>query len=82
MLDTGIWDDPCRKALDQELTNDRALDAFTLMLFGGNYTNGRETVEKMCSYEPYVARVEVRLASDDLHETVRTAMEKAKRGGW
>jgi hypothetical protein len=36
----------------------------------------------MCSYEPYVARVEVRLASDDLHETVRTAMEKAKRGGW
>jgi hypothetical protein len=82
MLDTGIWDDSCRKALDQELTNDRALDAFTLMLFGGNYTNGTETVEKMCSYDPYVARVEARLAADDLHETVRIAMEKAKRGGW
>ncbi|MGW1425742.1 KAP family P-loop NTPase fold protein [Bradyrhizobium manausense] len=82
MLDTGIWDDPCRKVLDDELADDRALDAFTLMLFGGNYTNGRETVEQMCSYDPYMARVEARLASIDLHETVRVAMEKAKRGGW
>lgn len=82
MLDTGIWDDPCRKALDQELTNDRALDAFTLMLFGGNYTNGKETVEKMCSYDLYIARVETRLGSADLHETVRVAMQKAKSGGW
>lgn len=82
MLDTGIWDDPCRKALDQELTNDSALDAFTLMLFGGNYTNGKETIEKMCSYDPYIARVETRLASGELHETVRIAMEKSKRGGW
>jgi hypothetical protein len=82
MLDTGIWDDPCRKALDDVLTDDRALDAFTLMLFGGNYTNGRGTVEKMCSYDPYIARVEARLASAELHETVRVALEKAKRGGW
>lgn len=82
MLDTGIWDDPCGKVLDEELAEDRALDAFTLMLFGGNYTNGRETVEKMCSYDPYIARVEARLAVTDLHETVRVALEKAKRGGW
>ncbi|KJC50174.1 hypothetical protein UB31_12480 [Bradyrhizobium sp. LTSP849] len=82
MLDIGIWDDPCREALDRELADDRAVDAFTLMLFGGSYTNGRETVEKMCSYDPYITRVEARLASSDLHETVRVAMEKAKRGGW
>lgn len=34
MLDTAIWDNPCRKVLDDELAEDRALDAFTLMLFG------------------------------------------------
>ena len=82
MLDTGVWDDPCRKALDDELTNDRALDAFTLMLYGGNYTNDKQTVEKMCSYDPYLARVEARLGSEDLHETVRVALSKAKSGGW
>ena len=82
MLDTGIWDNPCCEALDRELMDDRAVDAFTLMLFGGAYTNGRETVEKMCSYDPYIARVDARLTAGDLHETVRVAMEKAKRGGW
>jgi hypothetical protein len=82
MLDTGIWDNPCREALDRDLADDRAVDAFTLMLFGGNYTNGRETVEKMCSYDHYIARVDARLTARDLHETVRVAMEKAKRGGW
>jgi len=82
MLDTGIWDDPCRKALNDALAEDRAVDAFTLMLYGGNYTNDIETVEKMCSYDPYFARIEARLAATDFHESVRTAMEKAKRGGW
>jgi hypothetical protein len=82
MLDTGIWDDLCRDALDRELADDRAVDAFTLMLFGGVYTNGKETVEKMCSYASYLARIDARLAAADLHETVRGAMEKAKRGGW
>jgi len=35
MLDTGVWDEPCLKALDAVLVDDRALDAFTLMLFVG-----------------------------------------------
>jgi hypothetical protein len=82
MLDTGIWDDPCRDALDRDLAEDCAVDAFTLMLFGGPYTNGSETVGKMCSYDPYIARVDARLTAGDLHETVRVAMEKAKHGGW
>jgi len=82
MLDTGMWDDPCREALDRELADDHAVDALTVLLFGGAYTNGRETVEKMCSYNPYIARVDARLAAGNLHETVRVAIEKAKRGGW
>jgi KAP family P-loop domain len=82
MLDTGLWDEPCLKALDAVLVDDRALDAFTLMLYGGVYTADRGSVEKMCTYEEYVCRVEVRLASTNLHETVRTALMKAKGGGW
>ena len=82
MLDTGIWDDPCRKALDEVLKDDRALDAFTLMLYGGANTVGKESVEKMCSYDEYIRRVEARLASTNLHETVRIALGKAKDGGW
>jgi hypothetical protein len=82
MLDTGVWDEPCRKALDEVLIDDHALDAFTLMLFGGAYTVDKSSVEKMCSYEEYIRRIEVRLASPNLHETVRTALVKAKDGGW
>jgi hypothetical protein len=80
MLDTGVWDEPCRKALDEVLKDARALDAFTLMLYGGAYTIGQESVERMCSYEEYADRVNSRLASPDLHETVRTALMKAKGG--
>jgi hypothetical protein len=82
MLDTGVWDEPCRKAVDEILSDDRALDAFTLMLYGGAYTVERSSVEKICSYGEYVRRIEVRLASANLHETVRTALVKAKDGRW
>jgi hypothetical protein len=82
MLDTDLWDEPCRKALDEVLTDDHALDAFTLMLYGGAYTVDRSSVEKMCTYEEYVRRIEVRLASTNLHETVRAALAKAKGRRW
>jgi hypothetical protein len=80
MLDTGLWDEPCRKALDGVLGDTRALDAFTLMLYGGAHTVDKSLVEKMCSYEEYGRRIGVRLASPDLHETVRTALVRAKGG--
>lgn len=82
MLDTGVWDDPCRNALDQVIMDDRALDGFTLMLYGGGYMTDKESVERMCSYDAYIARVEKRLAAQDIHETVRVALTKAQTGGW
>ena len=59
---------------------DRALDGFTLMLFGGNYMAETSTVAKICSYETYVDRAQNRLTSataSELHETVRMALQKA-----
>jgi hypothetical protein len=84
MLATGTWGGPCRKQLDDALADDRALDGFTLMLYGAFFTTGRETVEKMCTYDAYIQRVIQRLASptiNDAHQSVRDALEKAKRGG-
>lgn len=82
MLDTGIWDEPCRKSLDDQLLGDRALDAFTLMLYGAHFTTDKSTVEKMCSYENYIGRVGQRLSASGLDETVRSALKKAEGGGW
>lgn len=85
MLDAGIWDDPCREQLDEVLADDRALDGFTLMLFGGNSMTDKATVEKMCSYDAYIKRVSERLASPTINEanqSVRDALRKAKDGGW
>jgi hypothetical protein len=73
---------PMPRDFGSRLADDRAVDAFTLMLFSGAYTNEREIIEKMCSYDLYIGRVDARLSSGDLHETVNVAMEKAKGGGW
>jgi hypothetical protein len=84
MLDTGTWGDSCRRQLDDALADDRALDGFTLMLYGASFTTGRETVEKMCNYGAYIQRVTQRLESatiNNAHQSVRDALEKAKRGG-
>jgi len=78
MLDTGVWDDPCRKALDDVLLNDRALDGFTLMLFGGPFSTDQSTITKMCNYESYLERARRRLNSESaIHESVRVALHKA-----
>jgi energy-coupling factor transporter ATP-binding protein EcfA2 len=85
MIDTGVWDDSCRTVLDDALADNRALDGFTLMLFGGAFTNAQSTIAKMCNYDAYIAHVRTRLESAksaELHETVRVALEKAVGGGW
>lgn len=85
MLDTGIWDDQCRKQLDEVLAEDRALDGFTLMLYGSFFTTDKASVEKMCSYDAYIQRISNRLASPTINEvdqSVREALRKAKDGGW
>jgi len=84
MLDTGDWDEPCRSKLDKDLSDDRALDGFTLMLYGSFFTTDKATVEKMCSYDAYVARVADRLSSSEINladESVRVALKKAADGG-
>lgn len=85
MVDTGIWDNQCRTALDTALANDRAIDGFTVMLYGRHFSTDIETVKKICDYENYLTRVRLRLSSMDpstVHETVRAALEKAEGGGW
>ena len=80
MIDTGVWDDPCRKVLDEALSDDRAIDGFTLMLFGGPYSTEPSTIAKMCDYEAYKERARARLGSatfGELHETVQVALRKA-----
>lgn len=76
---------PCREQLNKAIDGDRALDGFTLMLFGGHFTIGKETLGKLCSYDKYIERVKVRVASpmfSNAHETVRLAFEKAAGGFW
>jgi energy-coupling factor transporter ATP-binding protein EcfA2 len=78
MADMGVWDEPCRGALDESLADNRALDGFTLLLYGGVYTVSRETVGKLCTLEKYLERANSRLNSGaELHETVRVALQKA-----
>jgi hypothetical protein len=85
MVDMNVWDENCRNALDSMLIEDLALDGFTLMLYGSHYTTSKDTVEKMCSYNTYIQRVQDRLASpsiNEAHESVRIALNKAVKGGW
>lgn len=80
MLDTELWDSDCRRVLQANLAEDVALDGFTLMLYGAEYSTGREAIDKLCSYEFYSKRVKERIASTTLeqaHETVRIALRKA-----
>jgi hypothetical protein len=81
MLDTGIWDDPCRKRLEDFLAHPSALDGLTLMLFGHNFGTDKATIEKMCSYEIYIKQVSERLNSPsikDAHQSVQEALRKAQ----
>jgi hypothetical protein len=47
MIDMGLWDDLCRSRLDSVMGDVRALDGFTLMLFGSYFVTGREVIGKM-----------------------------------
>jgi hypothetical protein len=79
MLDTGVWDDPCRTRLKQFLTDPRAVDALTLMFCGGHSSIGRDTISKFVDVDEYLGLVEQRLGASDIHESVRVALERAKR---
>jgi hypothetical protein len=85
MIDTGVWDDECRRVVDEMLTDDRALDGLTLMLFGGVYATSVSTLRRICDYESYIRRVRSRLESETIsqtHKTARVALEKARDENW
>lgn len=80
MVDTGQWDDKCKDVLKADLANGPALDGFALMLYGGNYSTDRTTVEKIIPYDFYLEKVKERIASADfpkLHESVQVALKKS-----
>jgi len=78
MVDMEIWDEPCRSLLDTALADDRALDGFTLMLYGGAYATGKDTIGKMCTLGKYLERANSRLSSSaSIHMTVSVALQKA-----
>jgi hypothetical protein len=78
MLDTGAWDEDCRARLKYFLVEPEAVDALTLMLFGGAFFTGRDTLSKMIDLDYYLARVDQRLSEGNLDASVRAALEKAK----
>ena len=78
MLDTGAWDDACRKRLKEFLTDPKALDALTLLFYGEGFSIGRETISKIVDLDEYLGSVERRLGAIDLHPSARVALEKAK----
>jgi len=77
MVDTRVWDDACRARLREFLVDPLAVDALTLLLFGGGFTP-REQVSRILDLDEYLGLVERRLGASDMHESVRTALEKAK----
>jgi energy-coupling factor transporter ATP-binding protein EcfA2 len=64
MVDMNVWDEPCRNLLDELLDDNNALDGFTLMLYGGPYSTGRDIVGKMCDLSRYLERAKARLQPD------------------
>lgn len=80
MIDAAVWEGACRSKLTKELDNPRALDCFTVMLYGGNYSTEWSTVEKIVDGNVYKAKLEARLKDDAfsaLHESVRVSLRKA-----
>ena len=80
MLDTGDWDSVCQKKLQDVLTDDEAIDGFTLYLYGSSYSTEKKTIEAIVGYDFFVNRVKQRIASPsfgNLHESVQLALKKA-----
>ena len=80
MVDVGEWDEVCKKKLLEEIVEGGALDGFTLMLYGANFSTERKTIDKICGYEAYHDHVTARIASPEfnsLHESVQLALKKA-----
>lgn len=83
MIDTGYWDEECISALRGALAAPEAVDGLSLMMFGANYSTGKESVEKIIGLEFFSSKVQQRLDTGaDIHETTRVALEKALDPGF
>lgn len=79
MIDTGIWDDECRGAMNASLTQDQAVDGLALLLNGGPYSTDPSTVEIICSRDLFLRRVAERISATGAsvpHETALVALRK------
>lgn len=81
MVDAGMWDEKCRKRLDELLEKPEALDGFSLLLYGGAFIRDQKDLEKIMDKELYLRRVRERLTSNNIDASVRTAFQKAL-GEW
>ena len=79
MVDAGTWNDACRHRLEKFFVEDpRAVDAFTMLLFGATYGTGRDFLQRVIDLDWYLDQIDQRLAAGDMHESVRVALEKVK----
>jgi hypothetical protein len=65
MVDIDAWDDACRTKLDRALKGDEALDGFTLLVFGGDRSGDKASLQGICDYDAYIKRAKARLAKLD-----------------
>jgi hypothetical protein len=79
MIDVGAWDQECKQLLCDWMAKDVAVDAVALMLFGGHFSTGRDTVEGLCGWEFFADQAKARLASRsgaNMSDSARLALKK------
>ena len=80
MVHIGAWDQACKDKLESLLQEDKALDSFVLMLFGGQYIVGRDFIDRMVPISTFLDRINARVGSESLqeaHPSVHVALKKA-----
>jgi len=80
MVHIGAWNQACMGKLESLLQEDKGLDSFVLMLFGGQYMVGRDFIDRMVPISTFLERINARVGSESLqeaHPSVRAALKKA-----
>ena len=83
MVDAGFWDSVCAEQMVEIIQDAKALDAVTLMLYGGVYNTEREVIQKILPLDSYLAALEKRINQsefDSLHPSIQSALIKARKG--
>lgn len=78
ILQSGNWDEACRKRATELIQRDETFDNLILMMFGGSNVVGRSTIAELCDPIVFWSMVDERLESNVLAPVVRQALEKAK----